>query len=190
MKKKLSVTLLILIVSLIATVPALADSESHPCGMGEVESTLQALPVGFFNVNQSNTTVKIAGLGGGTANCYVPLFRNEETYTYHSSEFVFGGLAILSRYKDSGLSRQEGIDEISSFEERVFLGPVDGELVEVELTQTAFKGMVDKLNHEQIVYQVRGFITQLEPGEYSVYTRFYYQGELDGISQVTIIVEP
>lgn len=188
MKKKLLITILILLILLVGAIPAFADDLEHNCKLGETESVLQALPVGYFVVNQDNMNVRMAGLGGGIENCQYRLFLDGQTFTFQSSDYILGGTVILMPYKDLGLSREEGIAEINKNEIITKLGPVDGELVEMDLTYTSYKDII--LHGDQIVYQGSGFITQLEPGEYKNYTEFYYQGELVFTSTVYIIIEP
>ena len=169
MKKKLLVIVSILIIALIATLPASADDDYH-CGMGEAESALQAYTVGTSILNQ-NSSIKIAGLGGGITNCRVfvasALFGLPNTYTFQSSEYFLIGINWLSSYKNSEISRQEAIASMSLIEDRVFLGPVGGPLEEVELTYSAFKNVYR--NGSVAVYQTRYYLAHLEPGEYEVF---------------------
>ena len=95
---------------------------------------------------------------------------------------------MLEQYKDHGLSRLEGIAELKKEDVIAKLGPVGGELVEMDLLETTFKDAVR--NGQQIVYKGVGFITQLEPGEYIGQTEFYYEEEIVSIDTVHIIVEP
>lgn len=67
-----------------------AEEQQPQCGMGEVESTLQVLPVGFFNVNDRNSSVKMAGIGGGVAHCEYQLFFDGQTVTFHAADLILG----------------------------------------------------------------------------------------------------
>lgn len=143
------------------------EAQQPQCGSGEVQSTLQALPVGFVNVNNMNSSVKIAGLGGGVDRCQYRLYFDGQIATFHASDFILGGVSWTDPYVQSGHSREEAIDEIQKIEDRVFLLRQDSSEppIEQQLMHTAFKDMLHpSLGH--IVYQSRGYITQLEPGIY------------------------
>ena len=184
MKKKLIVILSILIIALIAALPASADGEDYHCGMGEAMSAIQAFTVGSSVVNV-DSSVKMAGLGGGVANCRVhvasALLGLPTTYTFHSSEYFAIGINWLSGYKNSEISRQEAIDGLNSIEDRIYIGPVGGPLVEVDLIYSAFKNVYR--NDSVAVYQTRHYLAHLEPGEYEV----YWETQPFGLSATTFI---
>ncbi len=184
MKKKLIVILSILIIALIATLPASADDEDYHCGMGEAMSALQSFTVGTSVVNR-NSSIKMAGLGGGVANCRVhvasALLGFPTTYTFHSSEYFLIGINWVSPYKNAEISRQEAIASIRSIEDRIFLGPVGGELEEVEVIHSAFKNVYR--NGSIYLYQTRHYLAHLEPGEYEV----YWETQPFGLSATTFI---
>lgn len=183
MKTKL-IVILSIIIALTAAFPASAGDEDYHCGMGEAVSALQAFTVGssVLNVNSSN---KMAGLGGGIANCRVhvasALLGLPTTYTFQSSEYFLIGINWLNGYKNNEVSRLEAIAGISSIEDRVFLGPVGGPLVEVELMHSAFKNVYR--NDSIAVYQTRHYLAHLEPGEYEV----YWETQPFGLSATTFI---
>ena len=187
MKQNFTVTILILIVATCIPTPAYAMPVSS-CGLGEVNAALQALPVGYYTVDQEFTNIKLAGLGGGVYNCQFRLFWDDRTVTFKSTDYILGGAVMLEQYKDHGLSRLEGITELRKEDVIVRLGPLGDELVEMDLLETTFKDAVR--NDQQIVYKGVGFITQLEPGEYINQTEFYYEGEIESVVTVHIIVEP
>jgi hypothetical protein len=142
---------------------AQAKSKDSQCGTGEVQSALQALPIGFLIVDNDK-----AGLGAGIRHCLYTPFEEGTTFAFDSSDHILGGFANFIPLELLGVTRQEGIELLLDAEDRIFLGPVgtpDDQLVEQELTMSAFKDMIHpELGH--IVYQTKGFITELEPGTY------------------------
>jgi len=188
MKKRILSITLVLLFTLISVVTVVADAPEGSCGSGEIQSALQALPVGFHIVNEQLNDIKMAGLGEGVANCQYRFF-GPGTTSYRASDLILGGVVYFWDYKKLGMTRQEAIDDILRIEDRVWLGPEGGPLVEQELTYTSFKNF----NHPDLgvsVYQQRALIIQLEPGVYESYWESYYDGELEASNTVTLIVEP
>lgn len=158
-------TLLLLAATLAPAAPAQARGQDTQCGRGEVQSALQALPVGLYTVPQGK-----AGLGGGATNCRYSVWPNPDTDVYFtSSDHILGAVVNFIPLELLDVSPQEAVEILQTAEDRVFLKPAgapDDQYVEQQLTATVFKSM----NHPDfghIVYQTKGFITQLEPGDYT-----------------------
>lgn len=150
---------------------------------------MQALPVGLFNVPQGK-----AGLGGGVANCRYEAFADGTEVTFNSSDLILGAVTNFILLELLDVTPQEAVALLQTSEDRVFLGPegtpVD-QLVAQELTETAFKHMIHP-DYGHIVYQTRGFITQLEPGDYTSRNEWYWPllgGDEVHVETVTIHVD-
>jgi hypothetical protein len=131
-----------------------------------------------------------AGLGGGATHCRYPVFANGATYTFQSDDLIVGGVANFVPLELFDVTVAEAVELLRASEDRVFLGPAGtptDELVEQELTETAFKHMIDPV-YGHIVYQQKAFITQLEPGDYT--SRYEWSWSLfapgAGVETVTI----
>jgi hypothetical protein len=105
-----------------------------------------------------------------------------------------GGVVWISDYKERGLARSQGISEIEASQDRVWLaevlpGGAIGELIEQPLVRSAYKNFVHSV-FGLTVYQHRGFITQLPPGEYVSVWRSSYPGFPDDTATVHLIITP
>ncbi len=191
MKRNLlfSSILILVVIFLGASRSAQAGPPERHCGMGEVQAALQALPVGFYTVSNGLSDIKMGGLGAGVANCQYRLFFDGQTFTFSTSNRILGGVVYMLDYQDQGMTRSEAIQAILAIQDRVFLGPEGGPLVEQELTTTTFKDMVHPaLGH--IVYQHRAIITQLPPGEYESLWMFSHPVIPDFSATVHLDIEP
>lgn len=159
--------ILIMIVTFVAaTGTARADEHRPQCGRGEVQSVMQALPIGLLNVDNSR-----AGLGAGAAHCYYQMAIDGSSVSFHASDLFFAGFANFIPYEYLEISQHEAIELLLSSEDRVVLGPAGTpleDMVEQELKRTAVK-RTKIPPYGRVVYQNIGFITQLEPGEYISY---------------------
>ncbi len=102
--------------------------------------------------------------------CQYRLFNDGAEYTFNEDDVFLGGASLIYDYKAAGVTRAEAIAEIEMVETRVWLAEVlpdgeAGELVEQPLMRTAYKNFIHDL-FGLVVYQQRGFITQLPPGDY------------------------
>jgi hypothetical protein len=194
MKKYRYYTVLLIIAILFVLAPSVSARSTpkdkiHHCGPGEVNSVLQALPVGFTLVNDFNNSIKKAGLGGGVGHCQFRVFFDGATFTYCERDLILGGLVWLDPYKAQGISRDEAIASISAIQDIIEFGPVGGSLVDQDLEYTSFKDV----NHPVLgltVYQQRAFTAQLDPGEYeSVWTATFDDGTQTSAT-VRIVVLP
>lgn len=177
----LIILLLIAVVSLaVAVGTARADQHKPQCGQGEVQSILQALPIGVLNVDSSK-----GGLGAGAEHCRYQLYVDGANVSFHSSDLFFGGFANFIPYEYLGISQAEAIELLLSSEDRAYLGPAGTpveDLVEQELLHTAVKRTQDP-TFGHVVYQNVGFITQLKPGEY---TSFWESEWIWGHEEATV----
>lgn len=178
--------LIIIVVAFgVATGTARADEHKPQCGMGEVKSVLQALPVGLINVDNSR-----GGLGAGVTDCYFRLFADGSNVSFHTSDLIFGGFANFIPYEYLGISQEEAIELLLSSEDRAFLGTVGTpleDLDEQELTHTVVK-RTKIPPFGRVVYQNIGYITQLEPGEYiSFWESEWVFGHEEATVHITIL---
>ncbi len=100
------------------------------------------------------------GLLDAYGRCQYRIFRDGETFTFCEDDFFLGGTVVFWDYKVAGISRAEAIAEMELASDRVWL---DG--VEQVLERTAYKNL-KSVNLGLLVYQVRGFVTQLPPGDH------------------------
>ncbi|MGD2130995.1 MAG: hypothetical protein PVG42_14395 [Lysobacterales bacterium] len=159
------------------------------CGWGEVESTFQALPVGYFHVTDFGTEHRLAGLGGGYENCQFRVFADGQTYTFNAGDFVVGGVVYMFDYPNWGFTRAEAIDDTEAIEDHIWFGPTGGELVEQNVERTGYKQFV-RPDWGLTLYQSRGFVAQLTPGEYTSYWEATYYGVPANSATVYITVLP
>jgi hypothetical protein len=114
------------------------------------------------------------GLLEAYSNCQYRVFRDGATYTFCEDDFIVGGIVAYWDYKVDGISRAEAIGILETAVDRVWL---DG--VEQTLRVTAYKDL-NSVNLGVIVYQVRAFVTQLQPRDYvSLWVATYPDGSSD-----------
>lgn len=124
------------------------------------------------------------GLLEAYSNCQYRIFNDGAQYTFCETDFIVGGIVAFWDYKAAGISRAEGIAELESAVDRVWL---DG--VEQTLRVTAYKDLLS-VNMGLIVYQVRAFVTQLAPGDHiSRWVATYDDGSVD-IATVNLHILP
>ncbi len=152
-----------------------AWGQDQRCGWGEVEAVLQAGPVGYINATDFLTRPRRAGVGGGVERCQFRVFDDGQTYVFKAGDFVFGGVTWLFDYPNWGFTLAEAIDDLEATEDRIWFGPSGGELVEQDLEQSAYK-QFHRPDWGLTLYQNRGFIAQLEPGEYTCHWESTYYG--------------
>lgn len=141
-----------------------ASQQEAQCGQGEVQAAFQALLVATANVDNMK-----GGLGAGASDCRYALWDDGATVVFSSSDFILGATANFIPLELLGVTVQEAKEILSNSEDRLFLGPVGtpaDQLVEQELQETAFKHIIHP-DFGHIVYQTKGFISHLEPGEYT-----------------------
>jgi hypothetical protein len=153
-----------------------------------VQRLFQTFPIQYVNYLNGRPMV-----GEAVGNCQYRLFVDGETVTFSEDDFFLGGIVELSDWKAQGITRKEGIQQIADTTDRAWLAPVlsDGTLgspVEQTLLVTSYKDGFNPI-FGRFVYQHRGFITQLEPGEYLSIWEGTFEGEIFTAS-VRLIITP
>ncbi len=177
-----------LLLSIVLSQTVFAKDDTH-CGWGEASSTLQALPVGYVQSTDFALRNQRAGVGGGTLHCQFRVFADGATYTFHSGDFIVGGIVYLFDYKNWGFTLAGAIADTDAYEDRVWFGPVGGPLTEQSLDRTGYKQM-HRPDWGLTLYQQRAFITQLAPGEYISRWEATYYGAPWASATVHIVVLP
>jgi hypothetical protein len=164
MKRFTVVATVVAMLALVAGSSASANTSSRPCTLGDAQANFQA-PLEHL----------IQSLG----ICQYRVFFDGSTFTFCEGDFILGGVNNFVDYKASGLTREEGIDELERYGQRVWL---DG--VEKSLIHTAVKdGIHPRFGH--VVYQHYAVITQLAPGHHVS----YFEGSTDGVVDFSATVD-
>jgi hypothetical protein len=159
------------------------------CTRGMAQSMLQSFGVTVF-VQESRGIRRVDGFD----ECMYRLFADGEHFTFSEDEFFLGRTGYFFPYRAEGVSRAEAIAEIEMIVDRVWIATVApdgtrGELVEQPLIYTAFKNVISE-EEGPLVYQQRGFIAQLPPGDYVTILVTSFPGEPDGMATVSLHIEP
>ncbi len=142
------------------------------CTMGDAQALFEVSPLPAQVMRSRGQDHP--GLLEAYANCQYRIFRDGATYEFCERDFIVGGIVAYWDYKVAGISRADGIAELESAIDRVWL---DG--VEQTLRVTAYKDLYS-VNLGLIVYQVRAFVTQLAPGDHvSEWVATYADGSED-----------
>jgi hypothetical protein len=159
-----------------------AATQPEPCTIGDASALFQVSPLP--NQVMRPRGQDHPGLLEAYGRCQYRLFRDGETFTFCEDDFFLGGTVAFWDYKASGISRADAIAEMELSTDRVWL---DG--VEQVLQRTAYKDL-NSLNLGLVVYQVRGFIGQLPPGDHVSVWVGSYPGIPDDIATVNLHILP
>jgi hypothetical protein len=186
-----SLGLLALSVSMLVVLSPASAARDATCTSGDAQAFFETVPVAAAMWRRGH---EHPGILESLNSCQYRVFWDGETHTFHESDYIVGGIAYLYDYKVLGITRKEAIADMQLIGDRVWLAPrlADGTLgafVEQTLTYTAYKGITDPVNG-QLVYQHRGFITQLPAGEYVSYWVNTYPGFPDFTATVNLVILP
>ncbi len=149
-----------------------AAAVQERCTRGDAEALFQVSPLPAQVMRPRGQDHP--GLLEAYSNCQYRVFRDGATVTFCEDDFIVGGIVAYWDYKVDGISRAEAIGILETAVDRVWL---DG--VEQTLRVTAYKDL-NSVNLGVIVYQVRAFVTQLQPGDYvSTWVATYPDGPDD-----------
>lgn len=195
MKRARLRSLLVLIGLVASTLPGVAHTvvaasetdppaavRQAPCTMGDASALFQVSPLPSQIMRPRGQDHP--GLLEAYSRCQYRFFRDGETFTFCEDDFIVGSKVPNFDYKASGLSRAEAIAELELDVDRVWL---DG--VERVLQRTSYRDLYS-VNFGLIVYQVRGFVTQLPPGDHVSAWLGTYPGFPDDTAIVTLHILP
>ena len=186
-----------------------ANEPSH-CGMGEVQTAMEAIEVGAMHWNPFLGESGEAGLGA-FFDCQYRLFLKKNPVTGHNwmfceEDMFLGGAATVYSYEafpvcdqsftpcsedgecpiDGGNCANDAASAKAFLErlsETASFGPRGGTLEAQEILRTAVKYIHDPVDGGIAWYQ-SAFITQEDPGIYRSRLKFYGDGEFQ--EQVTV----
>jgi hypothetical protein len=159
-----------------------AATQPERCTIGDASALFQVSPLP--NQVMRPRGQDHPGLLDAYSRCQYRVFRDGETFTFCEGDFFMGGTVAFFDYKAAGISRAAAIAELELATDRVWL---DG--VEQILQRTAYKDLMS-VNLGLIVYQVRGFIIQLPPGDHISTWVGTFPGFPDDTATVTIHILP
>lgn len=163
-------------------VGASAATQPERCTIGDASALFQVSPLP--NQVMRPRGQDHPGLLDAYSRCQYRLFRDGETFTFCQDDFFLAGTVAFFDYKAAGVSRAEAIAEMELFNDRVWL---DG--VEQALSRTAYKDL-NSVTLGLTVYQVRGFIAHLPPGDHVSVWVGSYPGTPDDIATVYLHILP
>jgi hypothetical protein len=152
------------------------------CSLGDVSALLEVSPLPSQVMRARGQDHP--GLLDAYAQCQYRLFRDGETFTFCEDDYIFGSKVANYDYKASGLSREEAIAELDQNVDRAWL---DG--IERILEASSYKDLYS-VTFGLTVYQVRGFIAKLSPGDHVSTWLGRYPGFPDDTATVTLHILP
>ena len=173
------------IVAGLLSVPApVAVADATTCSYGDAVAVFQAF-VPFFNHQPRDDFLPA---------CQYRAFFDGEHVTFQENDWFVGGIVWFADYQQLGQTREEGIAELEKYTDRLWLSEIgpDGEVgtpVEQSLMETAYKNL-DTPDFGLIVYQHRGVILHLPPGDYLSTLEISFEGAVIEVDEVTVHVLP
>ena len=162
------------------------------CTIGDAQAMFQVLPIPAYVMLSRG--IERPKLVDTLSQCQYRVFLDGFTFTFSEEDVFLGGVSYLYDYKQLGVTRQEAISELETYQDRVWLaevlpGGAIGPWVEQPLMRTAYKN-IQTTDFGLIVYHQRGFITQLPPGEYLSFWVGSIPGFPDSTATVRLVITP
>ena len=159
-----------------------AATQPEGCTFGEASALFQVSPLP--NQVMRPRGQDHPGLLDAYGRCQYRFFRDGETFTFCEDDFFLASTVVFWDYKTAGISRAEAIAEMELASDQVWL---DG--VERVLDRTAYKDL-NSANLGLLVYQVRGFVAQLPPGDHVSVWVGSFPGAPDDVATVNLHILP
>lgn len=178
--------------------PARAQADG-PCTYSGAQALLFEGPVAATQSDRSDRP----HLGELWRECQFRLYRDGETVTFRQGDYILGAIAVWWSYQqmdEFGLSRAEAIDDLELVTDQIEIAVVTdgiaGPFEPVPVIVTSYRdaqlevAAVEDAAEGHIVFNQRGFISQLPAGEYLVRWTQAYPGFPDFVSTVRLLVTP
>jgi hypothetical protein len=157
-------------------------TQEERCGVGDVAALFQAGPVAAAMRLRGQDH---PGLLGALSRCQYRVFGGSfGVDTFCEDDFILGGIVYLYDYKAVGVSRADAITELDLATDRVW---IDG--VEQALERTTYKDITLSI-FGRSVYQHRGVIIRLPPGDHVSVWHGTYPGYPDETVTVDLHILP